>query len=414
MFPSADVRYSLIPPADNAYGQVDPETGEFQGMPRAVVDGLADITGPLIVQEEFYTSLYQLTLPSEAFTRTVFIFGMKEAYVTATVSFTETVEISTWLSLLIFGVILIGLIMIFHKIVPTNTQLSMSFLLIQWSFTFFGILLQEATSSKPPRLWFERLVRGVWYVGCMLLSYIFLGTLRANLVVQTPTERIKGIDQFLSHPERPIYIGAKTPATWIIAVYPGEKGDRLRAHFARNRVEVDPFYRLLDVEVLEPVIKAKAALMFEELFLLRAIADWCVKTDYFIYIMPEEISRINGGLYTSRNLPIELNKELDRKMLWTQALGVPFMREREVLNGGHLGCLAGEDLKTSENIQQVTVYDLMTIYVSLILGLIISIVAFIAELVCSACVLHSETEDTQGMPPAVVDGLAHLPTGLTD
>lgn len=54
--------------------------------------------------------------------------------------------------------------------------------------------------------------------GCMLLSYIYLATMRANLVVLTPTERIQTLEQYLDKPNAPLISGLKAPAAFVVDV----------------------------------------------------------------------------------------------------------------------------------------------------------------------------------------------------
>lgn len=66
--------------------------------------------------------------------------------------------------------------------------------------------------------------------------------------------------------------------------------------------------------------------------------------------------------------------------MWLQAFAVPFMREKELLQG-HLGCLAGRDKKTSETMKSIQVGDLDEINVALLMGLASSVTLFIIEMV---------------------------------
>lgn len=79
-------------------------------------------------------------------------------------------------------------------------------------------LSSSATSEKPSKFWFERIVMLLWLVCCMLLSNSFAGTMRANLIVVQPTFRFKTLNDVLRHPEMTIVYPANTPAENMINV----------------------------------------------------------------------------------------------------------------------------------------------------------------------------------------------------
>lgn len=81
-----------------------------------------------------------------------------------------------------------------------------------------SVQINTATSEKPSKLWFERCFLGLWLLMCTLLSYTFLGSMKANLIVLTPTLRIDGLDQLVEHPELTLFYGAKTPGENIMSV----------------------------------------------------------------------------------------------------------------------------------------------------------------------------------------------------
>ena len=53
---------------------------------------------------------------------------------------------------------------------------------------------------------------------CTLLSYVFLGTMKANLIVLTPTLRIDSFYDLFEHPETGIYYGVNSPAESFLFV----------------------------------------------------------------------------------------------------------------------------------------------------------------------------------------------------
>lgn len=53
---------------------------------------------------------------------------------------------------------------------------------------------------------------------CTLISYTFLGTMKANLIVLTPTERIDSLADVLARPRLTIYFPIHTPAERILYV----------------------------------------------------------------------------------------------------------------------------------------------------------------------------------------------------
>lgn len=64
--------------------------------------------------------------------------------------------------------------------------------------------------------------------------------------------------------------------------------------------------------------------------------------------------------------------------MWLQAFAVPFMKEKELLQG-NLGCLADKDKKTSETVRSVNLQDLYEISTVLLIGLASGVVFFFAE-----------------------------------
>lgn len=58
----------------------------------------------------------------------------------------------------------------------------------------------------------------LWLVNCMLISYAFAGSMRANLVVVQPTFRFKTLNDVLKRPDMTVVYPANTPAENMIDV----------------------------------------------------------------------------------------------------------------------------------------------------------------------------------------------------
>ncbi|OQR68063.1 hypothetical protein BIW11_13144, partial [Tropilaelaps mercedesae] len=374
-----NITYSLLPPLDGQYGMVDEEKQEIIGMPRTVLDGAADVAvGPFPDHPLLSEHLHRMAQILDASSAFTFVTGMKNEYDDSPTKFTDAFDGTTWLCLL-GGFAAIHLMFFLHNILisrPTSMTVLDSF--TKWLFGMFAVLLQEATSEKPSKIWFERLAQGLWLIVSMLLSYMFLGAMRANLIVLTPTLRIDDLDQLLQHPEIKLYYAAKSPGENLMNETQGELGKRLHKHLRLNSEGVYPFIRLLDENVRDTLADRRGAIMIEEKFMLMGVSKWCVESPYSFYFPKYPPRRLALFFYASKTLPAELLKDIDMSIMWLQATAVPFMRERELLMG-HLGCLAGNEMKTSESMKAVQLRDLDTVNTSLLVGHTLAIAAFIIE-----------------------------------
>lgn len=202
-----------------------------------------------------------------------------------------------------------------------------------------------ATSEKPSTVWFERCFRGFWLLMGTLLSYMFLGSMKASLIVLTPTSRIDDLGQLLQHPELTIFYGGKTPGENILNVSTsfvqlefdprkqdqdsnwyrilqhglfiqevrGELGARLKKHLRLNSDPVIPFNNLHSNHVRDALARGRGAIAMEEKFIRMGISKWCVESPFSFYIAEHPILSFSTSVYASRQLPLELRYEMSMK-----------------------------------------------------------------------------------------------------
>lgn len=79
-------------PSDGQYGMVIEETQEIIGMPRTVLDGEGDITGPFPAHPVFSEKLHEMARIHDTYSRFTIVTGMKQQYVSTPNSLTSAFE----------------------------------------------------------------------------------------------------------------------------------------------------------------------------------------------------------------------------------------------------------------------------------------------------------------------------------
>lgn len=79
-------------PPDNQYGQIVEKTQKFVGMPKRLIEGEADITGPFPEHPLYQEQLYILSRNKDVYTDFTFVSGMENQYTNTPTSFTDAFD----------------------------------------------------------------------------------------------------------------------------------------------------------------------------------------------------------------------------------------------------------------------------------------------------------------------------------
>ncbi|OQR72746.1 hypothetical protein BIW11_01244, partial [Tropilaelaps mercedesae] len=272
-FKIAVISYSLVAPLDDAYGMVEEQTGRLTGMLATVVAGKADIAaGPFPVHPRMNELLHDMKRSVDSFTAFGIISGMKNDYIQAPGSFTGAFDTPSWILIFLCLFVVVGLLLGYRLITGQGGSTDIPGTITKWLFNGFGILLQK--------------------------------------VVQ-PTFRFKTLYDVLQHPEMTVVYPANTPAENMInkTAYDPVYGDRLREHMRTNSYATT-LASLQEDWLRDKLASRKAIVFMEQKYLTsRCIARWCVNSNYHFFV--SKLFDMFLGVFSSRNLPPELNNAID-------------------------------------------------------------------------------------------------------
>ncbi|CAG7824228.1 unnamed protein product [Allacma fusca] len=218
-------KYILKPVNDGKYGKPDQKTGEWDGMIREVMDGVADIAvADLTVNKERQEAV--------DFTMPFMNLGISILYVVPSVkppslfSFMLPFSLDVWIymAFAFFGVAVIHILLARltpyewdnpHPCIEDPSELHNQFTFLNSFWFAIGSIMQQGSDIAPKAV-STRMVAGIWWFFTLIMVSSYTANLATFLIVQDLDESIKSLED-LAHQTKAKYgcVGTGTTASFF-------------------------------------------------------------------------------------------------------------------------------------------------------------------------------------------------------
>ncbi|XP_077520017.1 glutamate receptor-like [Amblyomma americanum] len=347
-------------------------TGEWGGPLGMLERNESDVTAHMVIPTADRITV-GTPLPAYVYGNPRYYAGTPNPYMTSVFGYLMSFDLEVWLILLLCWP-LVSVLMTFIEAI--RSPIRFKDLITVNLFDVLGVMMFEG-SIRPVRDVVGRVVFAVWWLAVLVLMNCFQGTMKANMSVRTPTERLETFRDLAERPHLKPIIITGTTFEHQFKVSPEKDLQKILAMAYAHR-SIMPASAVFTRETFDEMIFKRAVIFMEDNVMRSYIAALYPQKPGrgIIYASKQHTIAAQFCMFMRKSLEPRIMKLLHTRCRWMHESGLTDRKRLQLLpESWYLA------RPSASQVHSLSVEDTAALFYVGLLGLAVALVAFFGELI---------------------------------